>query len=106
MSNQGKAVKLTELPAPLFIDDGDVLTSAGAASGVDLCLHLIRTDHGTELANRAARRCVVRPFRDGGQAQNIERPVPGDRAASSSATRRGHCKTSANRSTCRRSCRD
>ena len=71
----------------LFVDDGDVLTSAGAASGVDLCLHLIRTDHGTDLANRAARRCVVPPFRDGGQAQYIERPIPDDGAASTSATR-------------------
>lgn len=71
----------------LFVDDGDVLTSAGAASGVDLCLHLIRTDYGTELANRAARRCVVPPYRDGGQAQYIERPVPDDGAASTSATR-------------------
>jgi transcriptional regulator GlxA family with amidase domain len=71
----------------LFVDDGDVLTSAGAAAGVDLCLHLIRTDHGTDLANRAARRCVVPPFRDGGQAQYIERPIPDDGAASTSATR-------------------
>jgi len=71
----------------LFVDDGDVLTSAGAASGVDLCLHLIRIDHGAEPANRAARRCVVPPFRDGGQAQYIERPIPDDRAASTSATR-------------------
>jgi len=71
----------------LFVDDGDVLTSAGAASGVDLCLHLIRIDHGAEPASRAARRCVVPPFRDGGQAQYIERPIPDDRAASTSATR-------------------
>jgi transcriptional regulator GlxA family with amidase domain len=71
----------------LFVDDGDVLTSAGAASGVDLCLHLIRTDHGTALANRAARRCVVPPFREGGQAQYIERPIPDDGVASTSATR-------------------
>ncbi|MFF0765914.1 GlxA family transcriptional regulator, partial [Streptomyces sp. NPDC003737] len=71
----------------LFIDDGDVLTSAGAASGVDLCLHLIRTDHGADQANRAARRCVVAPFREGGQAQYIERPIPDDPAASTSATR-------------------
>ncbi|MET8438139.1 helix-turn-helix domain-containing protein [Streptomyces sp900116325] len=71
----------------LFVDDGDLLTSAGAASGVDLCLHLIRTDHGAELANRAARRCVVPPFRDGGQAQYIERPVPDDPGTSTSATR-------------------
>ncbi|MFE0633366.1 GlxA family transcriptional regulator [Streptomyces sp. NPDC058864] len=71
----------------LFVDDGDVLTSAGAASGVDLCLHLIRTDHGARLANRAARRCVVAPFREGGQAQYIERPLPDDPAASTSTTR-------------------
>jgi transcriptional regulator GlxA family with amidase domain len=71
----------------LFVDDGDVLTSAGAASGLDLCLHLIRSDHGSDVANRAARRCVVPPFRDGGQAQYIERPVPNDAAASTSATR-------------------
>jgi transcriptional regulator GlxA family with amidase domain len=71
----------------LFVDDGDVLTSAGAASGVDLCLHLIRTDHGAHLANHAARRCVVAPFREGGQAQYIERPIPDDPAASTSATR-------------------
>jgi len=71
----------------LFVDDGDVLTSAGAASGVDLCLHLIRRDHGSELANRAARACVVPPWRDGGQAQYIERPVPEPDATSTAATR-------------------
>jgi transcriptional regulator GlxA family with amidase domain len=71
----------------LFVDDGDLLTSAGAASGVDLCIHLIRSDHGTELANHAARRCVVPPFREGGQAQYIERPLPDDPASSTSATR-------------------
>ena len=63
-------------PGVLFIDDGDVLTSAGAASGVDLCLHLVRRDHGSEVANRVARACVVPPWRDGGQAQYIDRPVP------------------------------
>jgi transcriptional regulator GlxA family with amidase domain len=71
----------------LFVDDGDVLTSAGAAAGVDLCLHLIRLDHGTEQANHAARRCVVPAFRDGGQAQYIKRPVPDESATSTSATR-------------------
>ncbi|GLY76849.1 GlxA family transcriptional regulator [Actinoallomurus iriomotensis] len=63
-------------PDVLFVDDGDLLTSAGAAAGVDLCLHVVRRDHGSEVANRAARRCVVPPWRDGGQAQYIERPVP------------------------------
>ena len=60
----------------LFVDDGDVLTSAGVAAGVDLCLHVVRRDHGSGVANRAARRCVVPPWRDGGQSQFIERPVP------------------------------
>ncbi|ARF53103.1 GlxA family transcriptional regulator [Streptomyces gilvosporeus] len=71
----------------LFIDDGDVLTSAGAASGVDVCLHLVRKDHGSEVANRVARRCVVPPWRDGGQAQYIEQPVPEPSAAGTAATR-------------------
>jgi transcriptional regulator GlxA family with amidase domain len=60
----------------LFADDGDVLTSAGLAAGVDLCLHMIRRVHGTAVANRVARYCVVPPWRDGGQAQFMERPVP------------------------------
>jgi transcriptional regulator GlxA family with amidase domain len=66
----------------LFVDDGDVLTSAGLAAGIDLCLHLIRRDHGSDVANHAARYCVVPPWREGGQAQFIERPVP--RAAAQS----------------------
>ncbi|MFF3918037.1 GlxA family transcriptional regulator [Streptomyces sp. NPDC001852] len=74
-------------PDVLFVDDGRVLTSAGAASGVDICLHIVRTDHGSELANSVARRCVVPPFRDGGQAQYIEQPVPVSGAASTAATR-------------------
>ncbi|MER7330061.1 helix-turn-helix domain-containing protein [Micromonospora sp. NPDC000119] len=63
-------------PDVLFIADDRLLTSAGVAAGIDLCLHVIRTDHGSEVANQAARRCVVPPWRDGGQAQYIERPVP------------------------------
>ncbi|MFI7578070.1 GlxA family transcriptional regulator [Micromonospora sp. NPDC049497] len=63
-------------PDVLFIPDDRVLTSAGVAAGIDLCLHVIRTDHGSEIANRAARRCVMPPWREGGQAQYIERPVP------------------------------
>ncbi|MEU6147814.1 helix-turn-helix domain-containing protein [Streptomyces sp. NPDC047081] len=74
-------------PDVLFVDDGRVLTSAGAASGVDICLHIVRTDHGSELANAVARRCVVPPFRDGGQAQYIEQPVPDSGAADTAATR-------------------
>lgn len=60
----------------LFVDDGDVLTSAGLAAGMDLCLHVLRLDHGSHLANHVARYCVVPPWRDGGQAQFIEQPVP------------------------------
>jgi transcriptional regulator GlxA family with amidase domain len=60
----------------LFVDDGEVLTSAGVGAGIDLCLHVIRRDHGSEVANRAARRSVVPPWRDGGQSQFIERPLP------------------------------
>ncbi|WP_433248905.1 GlxA family transcriptional regulator [Streptosporangium sp. CA-135522] len=74
-------------PDVLFVDDGDVLTAAGVAAGVDLCLHLVRRDHGTEIANWVARRCVVPPWREGGQAQFIERPVPEPSAATTSATR-------------------
>jgi len=71
----------------LFVDSGDVMTSAGAASGIDLCLYLIRKDHGAEVANRVARRCVVAPHRDGGQAQFIERPVPDAPDVSTSSAR-------------------
>lgn len=60
----------------LFTDDGRVLTSAGLSAGIDLCLHLVRTDHGTAVANAVARHMVVPPWRDGGQAQFIERHVP------------------------------
>ncbi|MFD6247687.1 GlxA family transcriptional regulator [Streptomyces roseolus] len=74
-------------PDVLFVDDGDVLTSAGAASGVDVCLHLVRRDHGAAVANHVARVCVVPPWRDGGQAQYIEHPVPPPSANGTSATR-------------------
>ena len=60
----------------LFVDDGDVLTSAGLAAGIDLCLHIIRRDHGAQVANTVARYCVVPPWREGGQAQFIDRQVP------------------------------
>ncbi|MEU9736662.1 helix-turn-helix domain-containing protein [Streptomyces sp. NPDC048002] len=74
-------------PDVLFVDDGDVLTSAGAASGVDVCLHLVRRDHGAAVANHVARVCVVPPWRDGGQAQYIEHPVPPPSTSGTSATR-------------------
>lgn len=75
--NFGRLFPRVELrPDVLFVDNGRVLTSAGGAAGVDLCLHVVRRDHGVEVANAAARRCVVPPWRDGGQAQFIERPLP------------------------------
>ncbi len=80
------AVRVT--PDVLYVDDGDVLTSAGAASGLDLCLHLVRRDHGSKVANAVARSCVVPPWRDGGQAQYVERPVPPSRSGSSTAQTR------------------
>jgi transcriptional regulator GlxA family with amidase domain len=55
----------------LFVDDGDVVTSAGVTSGIDLCIHLIRRDHGVDVANRVARNAVMPPHRDGGQAQFV-----------------------------------
>jgi transcriptional regulator GlxA family with amidase domain len=64
-----------------------VLTSAGAASGVDVCLHVVRRDHGSRIANQVARVCVVPPWRDGGQAQYIDQPVPAPSLSSTSATR-------------------
>lgn len=60
----------------LYVDDGDLLTSAGSAASMDLCLHLVRLDFGAEVAARVARRLVVAPHRDGGQAQYIEKPLP------------------------------
>lgn len=59
----------------LYIDDGDIATSAGTASGIDLCLHIVRKDHGADVANAIARRMVVPPHREGGQAQFIEYPM-------------------------------
>ncbi len=64
-------------PRELFVDDGDVLTSAGTAAGIDLCLHVVRTDHGAEAANALARRLVVPSRRGGGgQAQYIDQSLP------------------------------
>jgi transcriptional regulator GlxA family with amidase domain len=63
-------------PTVLYVDDGDILTSAGSAASIDLCLHVIRLDHGADLAVRLARDLVVQPHRDGGQAQFIDAPMP------------------------------
>jgi transcriptional regulator GlxA family with amidase domain len=74
-------------PDVLFVDDGDVLTSAGVAAGIDLLLHLVRRDHGSEVATRVARRNVVAPWRDGGQSQFIEQPLRGPDDSGTADTR-------------------
>ncbi|MEG3631055.1 GlxA family transcriptional regulator [Streptomyces poriticola] len=63
-------------PDVLYVDEDPVITSAGTAAGIDACLHLVRKEQGPEVANRIARRMVVPPHREGGQAQYIERPLP------------------------------
>ncbi|WP_214409180.1 helix-turn-helix domain-containing protein [Sphaerisporangium fuscum] len=63
-------------PDVLYVDNGSVLTSAGKAAAMDLCLHLVRLDHGSSIANAVARRLVVPPHRDGGQAQFLTAPMP------------------------------
>jgi AraC family transcriptional activator FtrA len=63
-------------PNALYVEDGKLLTSAGTAAGIDLCLHLVRMVHGSDVATRLARRMVVPPHRDGGQAQYVEAPLP------------------------------
>lgn len=62
-------------PDVLYVDEGDVMTSAGTAAGIDLCLHVVRLDFGAEIANAVARRMVVPPHREGGQAQFVEAPM-------------------------------
>jgi len=74
-------------PDVLFVDEGDVCTSAGVAAGIDLCLHLVRRDHGAEVANAVARRIVVAAHREGGQAQFVERPLPAEPGTGLAATR-------------------
>ncbi|MFE0704156.1 helix-turn-helix domain-containing protein [Streptomyces sp. NPDC058872] len=68
--------RVTVDPDVLYVDGGGVLTSAGKAAAMDLCLHLVRLDHGSAIANAVARRLVVPPHRDGGQAQFVTAPVP------------------------------
>src|SRR5499427_10200498 len=65
-------------PDVLYVDEGSILTSAGSAAGLDLCLHLVRLDYGAEIANSVARRLVVPPHRDGGQAQYVQEPMRRD----------------------------
>ncbi|MCI3243055.1 MULTISPECIES: GlxA family transcriptional regulator [Streptomyces] len=68
--------RLTVEPDVLYVDEDPVITSAGTAAGIDACLHIVRKEQGPEVANKIARRMVVPPHRDGGQAQFIERPLP------------------------------
>jgi transcriptional regulator GlxA family with amidase domain len=74
-------------PDVLFVDDGQILTSAGLAAGLDLCIHLIRRDHGAAVANEVARLGVFAPIRPGGQAQFIQTPLPPETGTSLAATR-------------------
>jgi AraC family transcriptional activator FtrA len=68
--------KILVQPDVLYVEDNGILTSAGSAAGIDLCLHIVRQDFGAEIANQVARRLVVSPQRDGGQAQFIQEPMP------------------------------
>lgn len=70
MANRYPGIKLNR--DVLYLDDGDIITSAGGAAGIDCCLHILRTLHGAEIASRVARRMVVPPHRQGGQSQYIE----------------------------------
>ncbi|MEU6716045.1 helix-turn-helix domain-containing protein [Nonomuraea sp. NPDC046802] len=74
-------------PDLLFVEDGGIFTSAGAAAAIDLCLHLVRIDYGAAVANTVARLAVVPPTRPGGQAQFIETPLPPERGISLAPTR-------------------
>jgi transcriptional regulator GlxA family with amidase domain len=71
----------------LYVEDGPILTSAGLAAGIDLCLHIVRTDYGATVANAVARLAVVAPIRPGGQAQFIESPLPPENGTSLADTR-------------------
>jgi AraC family transcriptional regulator, transcriptional activator FtrA len=71
-----KHPEVTVDPDVLFVDEGDILTSAGSAASIDLCLHIVRSDYGSDVATRMARDLVVPPQRDGGQAQYIDSPMP------------------------------
>jgi AraC family transcriptional activator FtrA len=62
-------------PGVLYVDEGSILTSAGSSAGIDLCLHIVRRDYGAAIANQIARRLVMPPHREGGQAQYIEDPM-------------------------------
>ncbi|MEV8630601.1 helix-turn-helix domain-containing protein [Streptosporangium sp. NPDC051023] len=69
---------VTVIPNALYVDEGDVITGAGVGASVDVCLHLLRREHGAAVANAVARAMVVAPHRDGDQAQYISQPIPAD----------------------------
>ncbi|MGO1117794.1 transcriptional regulator FtrA [Rhodovibrionaceae bacterium A322] len=71
--------KVELVPEVLYVDEGQLLTSAGSAAGLDLCLHIIRQDYGADIANQVARRLVVPAHREGGQAQFIPKPSAPER---------------------------
>lgn len=83
LADRYPAIEVT--PDVLYVEDGPVITSAGTAAGIDACLHVLRQEHGVAIANAVARRMVVSPFRDGGQAQYVEAPVPLARRAGTDA---------------------
>jgi len=68
-------------PDSLYVDDEDIMTSAGSSAGIDLCLHIVRKDYGARIANSVARRLVMHAHRQGGQTQYIEQPVPDENEA-------------------------
>jgi len=67
-------------PQALYVEDGNIVTSAGSAAGLDMLLHLVRSDFGADIANRVAQRLVIPAHRDGGQAQLVARPLPASEA--------------------------
>lgn len=75
---QQRYAQLRVKPDALYVDEGQVITSAGSAAGIDMLLHLVRRDYGSAIANRVAQRLVVPPHREGGQAQFVPRPMPQD----------------------------
>jgi AraC family transcriptional regulator, transcriptional activator FtrA len=75
---QQRYPQLRVKPDALYVDEGQVITSAGSAAGLDMLLHLVRRDYGSAIANRVAQRLVVPPHREGGQAQFVPRPMPHD----------------------------
>jgi AraC family transcriptional activator FtrA len=75
---QRRYPQLSVQPDALYIDEGQIITAAGSAAGLDMLLHLVRRDYGGAVANRVAQRLVVQPHREGGQAQFVPRPMPKD----------------------------